>query len=398
MADMLEKEFYISTLITAELNGSLSPEERRELQAWKDDSPENLAFYDRLVDEEQFLEGFINFNGIDTENIWELTAAGLQKNVVPDEALTARTSIKLWPRIAGVAAAVAVLALCIYFFGMPDRSESSSQIEYAKGHPDIKPGKNGATITLTSGKIIQLSDRQSGVVIGEDRLAYTDGSAIATSAERMLQEERLTATTTKGQTYIFTLPDGTKVWLNADSKISFAQQFINKTRKVILEGEAYFEVAKDKRHPFIVQTAKQEVEVLGTHFNINSYNDEPATATTLFEGSVKVKAGKVYKVIKPGEQTINTNGSIAVQQVEVDNIVDWKNGDFYLNHIAFKTAMRKIARWYNMEVIYDETVPDNMESGGWISRDKPLSAVLKSIESSGLVKFKVTGKKIYVMQ
>lgn len=398
MADMLEKEFYISTLITAELNGSLSHEERRGLQAWKDDSPENLAFYDRLIDEEQFLEGFINFNRIDTENIWELTAAGLKKNVVPEEALTARTNITLWPRIAGVAAAVAVIALCIYFFSMPDRSESSSQIEYAKGYPDIKPGKNGATITLASGKVIQLSDRQSGVIIGEDRLAYTDGSSIATSAERMLQDERLTATTTKGQTYIFTLPDGTKVWLNADSKISFAQQFINKTREVILEGEAYFEVAKDKRHPFMVSTKGQQIEVLGTHFNVNSYRDEPGTVTTLLEGSVKVKAGNQQKIIRPGEQVLSRSGGMTVREIDVDNILDWKNGDFNLNHIDFKTAMRKIARWYDMDIIYDETVPDNMESGGWISRDKPLSAVLKSIEASGLVKFKVEGRKIYVIK
>jgi len=398
MADMLEKEFYISTLITAELNGSLSPEEGRELQAWKDDSPENLAFYDTLIVEEQFLEEFKSFNSIDTENIWQLTAAGLQKNVVPKEGLTSRTRIKLWPRIAGVAAAVAALALCIYFFSVHRRSDSSTPIEYANGASDIRPGRNGATITLSSGKVIKLSDLQSGVVVGEDRLAYTDGSVVATSAESELQDERLTATTTKGQTYIFTLPDGTKVWLNADSKISFAQQLINKPREVLLEGEAYFEVSKDKHHPFIVATKGQQIEVLGTHFNVNSYKDEPSTATTLLEGSVKIKVGNEQKIIRPGQQAFNRSGTIAIREIDVDNVLDWKNGDFYLNHVDFKTAMRKIARWYDMDIIYDETVPDNMESGGWIARDKPLSAVLKSIEASGLVKFKVEGRKIYVMQ
>jgi transmembrane sensor len=398
MADMLEKEFYVSTLITAELSGTINPEEDKELQAWKNTSPENLAFYDNLVGEEQFLEEFKSYHRTDTENIWKLTEAALKKNFVPETELTSGIRIKLWPRIAGVAAAVAVLALCIYFFSSPDHSGSSSQIESAKADPDIKPGRNGATITLASGKVIKLSDFQSGVVIEDDRLAYADGTAVATNAKKNLHDERLIATTTKGQTYIFTLPDGTKVWLNADSKISFAQQFVNKTREVLLEGEAYFEVAKDKRHPFIVATKGQHVEVLGTHFNVNSYRDEPGTTTTLLEGSVKIMVGNEQKIIKPGEQALNKSGVIAVRGIDVDNVVDWKNGDFYLNHVEFKTAMRKIARWYDMEVIYDESVPDNMESGGWISRDKPLSAVLKSIESSGLVKFKVEGKKVYVMQ
>ncbi|MNL40184.1 hypothetical protein D3C87_1625150 [compost metagenome] len=155
---------------------------------------------------------------------------------------------------------------------------------------------------------------------------------------------------------------------------------------------------KDKHRPFIVSSKGQQIEVLGTHFNVNSYSDEPGAVTTLLEGSVKVKAGNQQKIIRPGEQVLSRSGGMTVREIDVDNVLDWKNGDFNLNHIDFKTAMRKIARWYDMDIIYDENVPDNMESGGWISRDKPLSAVLKSIEASGLVKFKVEGRKIYVIQ
>lgn len=398
MADMLAKEFYIATLITAELEGSLGEQEARELEAWKAASPENLKFYQGLIAEEYFLQEFKSFNHADTESIWKLTEAGLHVQPVSDEAHTLAGTIRLWPRIAGIAAAVALLIFTVYFFNAVYRSGNTQQTEYAKGSADIRPGKNGATITLATGKVISLSDDQSGVVIGSDRLAYTDGTAVATDGEAKLQEEKLTATTAKGQTYGFTLPDGTKVWLNADSRISFARQFTKKTRELFLEGEAYFEVAKDKKHPFIVATNGQQIEVLGTHFNVNSYKDESGTATTLLEGSVKIKAGNQQKIITPGQQAFNRSGTIAIRDVDVDNVLDWKNGDFYLNHIEFKTAMRKIARWYDMEIIYDASVPDNMESGGWISRDKPLSAVLKSIESSGLVKFKVEGRKIYVMQ
>ncbi|SDK65295.1 FecR family protein [Pedobacter sp. ok626] len=393
---MLEQEFHISKLITAELEGALDPERGRELQAWKDASPDHLDFYNRLVAQDNFLQEFKNFNETDTSNIWQLTAAGLASGMAQESRKASGKSIKLWPRIAGVAAAVAVLAICVYFFVAPDRSKN--QIEYAKDHVDIQPGRKGATITLGNGKVIRLSELQSGVSVGADRLAYADGTSVDKGADVELKNQTLTASTANGQTYTFTLSDGTKVWLNAGSKISFAQQFINTTRDVLVEGEAYFEVAKDKHHPFIVRTKGQQIEVLGTHFNVNSYHDEPGTATTLLEGSVKISAGNVQKIIKPGEQAINRSGMIAVREIDVENYVDWKNGDFNLNHIEFKTAMRKIARWYDMEIIYDASVPDNMESGGWISRDKPLSTVLKSIESSGLVKFKVTGKKIYVMQ
>ncbi|SDH36414.1 FecR protein [Pedobacter terrae] len=311
-----------------------------------------------------------------------------------------RRFIKSWPLLTGIAAAIALVVLGVFFFNYRNNGHAYSEVLAAQNRI---PGTFDATLTLANGKKIKLSDATNGEIAKEAGISVTktaDGQLVYEIKGKTGAAENInTLSTAKGETYILTLPDKSKVWLNAASIITYSTTFREHgVRKVKLEGEAYFEISKDKTHPFIVQTAKQEVEVLGTHFNINSYHDEPATATTLLEGSVKVKAGKVYKVIKPGQQAINNQGSIAVQQVDVDNVLDWKNGDFYLNHIAFKTAMRKIARWYDMEVIYDDTVPDNMESGGWISRDKPLSSVLKSIESSGLVKFKVVGRKIYVTE
>lgn len=391
---MLKKEFYIATLITAELDGSLSPEEGRELEQWKNTSAENLEFYNNFTADEEFLREFKKFSRIDTNNIWELTAAGLKARLEPQIHEVPARRVRLWPRIAGIAAAVTALAVCIYFFNALRGSGTGNKSQYETAASHIKPGGNGATITLANGKTIELSDVKDGVVIGDGKLAYNDGSEIREGEI----SEQLTASTVKGQTYIFILPDGTKVWLNADSKISFAQQLTKKTREVFLEGEAYFEVAKDKRHPFMVTSKGQQIEVLGTHFNVNSYADEPVIATTLLEGSVKIRVGNTQSMIKPGQQAINKSGVVEVRQADVDNVIDWRNGDFYLNHVEFKTAMRKIARWYNMDIVYDDDVPDNMESGGWIARDKPLSAVLKSIESSGLVKFRIAGRKIYVTQ
>jgi ferric-dicitrate binding protein FerR (iron transport regulator) len=292
------------------------------------------------------------------------------------------------------------MVLGLYFFNYKnDKGAHSDNLTVQ----DRNPGSFGATLTLANGKKIKLSDAANVEIAKEAGISVTktaDGQLVYEIKETIGHPDQMnTLSTAKGETYILTLPDKSKVWLNAASSLTYSASLNEHgMRRVKLEGEAYFEIFKDKVHPFIVQTANQEVEVLGTHFNVNSYKDEPGIATTLLEGSVKVIAGGSLKIIKPGEQAINKSGTMEVRKVDLDDVVDWKNGDFYLNHIDFKIAMRKIARWYDMEIIYDENVPDNMESGGWISRDKPLSTVLKSIEASGLVKFKVEGRKIYVRQ
>jgi transmembrane sensor len=138
------------------------------------------------------------------------------------------------------------------------------------------------------------------------------------------------------------------------------------------------------------------VKVLGTHFNINAYADEPAIATTLLEGSVKLTTGNSEQLLKPGEQAVNDAGNVKVGKANMETIVDWKNEEFYLDKMDFRVAMRKIARWYNIEVTYNGSVPNNLEAGGWIPRNSKLSDVLKSIESTGLVHFKIEGRTLYV--
>jgi len=305
---------------------------------------------------------------------------------------------RLWPRIA-VAAAVATLVFgagLFYYTNQNLKSDPAAAVVQ-----DVAPGKVGATLTLASGKKIVLSEAVDG------ELAKEAGVVISKSADGKLvyeikgdegDENKINVlSTSRGETYELRLPDGSLVALNATSSLEYPANFNRKKeRKVKLTGEGYFEVAKDKAHPFIVETDKQQVEVLGTHFNINSYDDEPATATTLLEGSVKVSSGSRVQMLKPGEQAVYDGKVIKVQQADTESITDWKDGDFYLNHVDFKTAMRKIGRWYDVEIIYDASVPDDIVAGGWISRENKLSAVLRLIEKSRLVKFKVEGKKVYV--
>jgi ferric-dicitrate binding protein FerR (iron transport regulator) len=306
---------------------------------------------------------------------------------------------RLWPRI-GIAAAVATIIVSagIWFLKNPSKENPVQQSAYLN---DVAPGKVGATLTLANGKKIRLTDAASGELAKEAGVVITktaSGQLIYEVKGENTESDKINILTTdNGETYQVRLPDGSSVWLNAASTLKYPASFAKlKDRRVELSGEGYFEVAKDKAHPFIVKTAEQEVEVLGTHFNINSYNDQPTIATTLIEGSVKVRANGRGQIIKPNEQALTSDKGIKVQTVDVEEIVDWKEGDFYLNGVSLKNAMQKIARWYDVEVMFDPSVPDDIESTGYISRSNKLSAVLKLIEKSGDVKFKIKGNTVYV--
>lgn len=302
---------------------------------------------------------------------------------------------KIW----AAAAAVIIFGTFYYYRSTQNNGLIRDNQDLMAAH-HIAPGKNGATITLDNGETIQLSDAKNGIVISGDQLAYADGSTVVSGLKnRSGRAAEMTAGTAKGQTYIFTLPDGTKVWLNADSKISFAQQFVKKTREVYLEGEAYFEVAKDRLKPFIVKSKTQQVEVLGTHFNVSNYENEGSVKTTLVEGSVHVQqtgATKNEVILKPNQQATNNTKGLIVSLVDTKDVLDWKNDGFTFKAGDFDATMRKIARWYDVEIIYDHVAVHELEIGGFISRKNDLFAVLKFIESTGQVRFAVEGRRVLV--
>ncbi|MDR6782845.1 FecR family protein [Pedobacter africanus] len=312
--------------------------------------------------------------------------------------------VRLWRRLTVAASVILIAGSGLYFLLNKQNSGFKATSVYAA---DAAPGKVGATLTLANGKQIALSNASKGELAKEAGVMITkqaDGKLVYEVAAGANDHKVNTLATARGETYQVRLSDGTMVWLNADSKLTYAASLNGnkgqQERRVKLEGEAYFEVTKNKNSPFIVETGGQEVQVLGTHFNINSYADEPVATTTLLEGSVRVAAGKAGQsvIISPGQQAINRQGSLKVAQANLEQVMDWKQGDFYLNHVNFKTAMRKIARWYNVEVVYDASVSDITEAGGWISRNKKLSEILQSIEATEQVHFKVEGRKVIVFK
>ncbi len=307
---------------------------------------------------------------------------------------------KLWPRMAAAAAIILLIGAGIFFYG----NQSVPDIKYAN---DIAPGKNTATLTLANGKKIILSDAVNGQLAEESGVRITKtakGQIIYEIKDQQLSKADVlnTLSTARGETYQVRLPDGSVVYLNAESSLKYPASFAaNKQRRVELTGEAYFEVAKDKLHPFIVATSKQTVEVLGTHFNINSYANEPGTKTTLLEGSVLITpqaTGNAGSVLKPNQQAFLNGNAIQVKQVDARTAVDWKNNEIVFNGESLEIIMRKVSRWYNVEVVYENEGLKNQPFGGEVSRFANVSEVLDVLELTGFAHFDIRGRRIIVKE
>lgn len=301
------------------------------------------------------------------------------------------------------AAMIAIVGYWVFDYSQPHDITGDAEV-LQMDNDDILPGGNKAFLTLANGKRISLTDASNGTLVEQSGIKIektTDGQLVYTvlSDRETLPAENLynIIETPKGGRYQIRLPDGSNVWLNAASKLIFPSSFItHKSRMVELNGEAYFEIEKDKDHPFIVKTYNQVVEVFGTEFNINSYVDEPDVKTTLLEGSIKVIENKGNdKILKPGQQSTLTSSGLKVENVDSDLAVAWKNNQFVFESDDIQYIMRMIARWYDVEVEYVGPIPKN-KFGGAVSRFENVSEVLKSLESTGRVKFKIEGRRILV--
>lgn len=273
---------------------------------------------------------------------------------------------------------------------------------YNLAFQDIKPGGNKATITLANGQKLDLKNIKGGVVIDKSSLGYNDGTTISEIISTKDAVQELMLSTPRGGQYHITLSDGTKVWLNAASSIKFPSSFAGlKERRVELTGEAYFKVVHDAKQPFRVLSAGQIAEDLGTSFNINSYADEPLSKTTLVEGSMQIQSLKnpAYKnpiLLAPNQQaSINAAGAVSLNLVNPDEALDWKNGYFIFESEDIESVMRRISRWYDVEVVFEGKVP-NDKFGGTVSRFSNVSKVLSKLELTNKVHFRIEERRIIV--
>ncbi|WP_316805969.1 FecR family protein [Pedobacter agri] len=345
----------------------------------------------------------------------ELIAARKQIwNAIQEETqLHSRNRTQLWFKLAAAAVILFFIGVVINY-QVKKEFPGSQQISNKVNGEVILPGGNKATLTLSDGSKISLTDAANGIIAKQAGINITkiNGELVYKVAAVSGGKKGLynTIETPRGGQYQINLPDGTKVWLNAESSLRYPATFDQSERLVELKGEAYFEVAKrlDKkgsRIPFKVKTElgagrNQEVEVLGTHFNINAYRNEPSNKTTLLEGSVRIKnlSSNADGLLKPGQQSIISASSIAVSIIAVDaeESIAWKDGFFSFNEENLETIMNKLSRWYNVEIDYRGN-KINKTFGGRISRFNSVNEVLDMLQTTGSVHFKIEGRRILVM-
>lgn len=301
---------------------------------------------------------------------------------------------------AAIAAAVLVLAGSTWLFLFPSFNTISPTVAVN----DIPPGTNKATLTLANGRIITL-DSAANTTISEQNntslIRLSNGQLSYHKSDISDQPSAIAynvLSTPRGGQFSLSLADGTKAWLNAASSITYPTQFTGANREVTITGEVYFEIAANKAQPFIVKTNKQTVQVLGTHFNINAYDDEPAVSTTLLEGSIRVIAGTENAMVRPGEQAVYNQHQLIVSPADVDEAVAWKNGVFQFDNENLESIMRKLSRWYDVDIEYSNTDSRHIPFTGIITHFSNVSQVLRMLELTKKVHFTIEGKKIVVLK
>lgn len=335
----------------------------------------------------------------DSEKDWDAKFAAMMAEAPQ---IQERRPISRVMKLAVAAGIAALVAIGGYFFSFK-KTAASLSITSTNTRKDIAPGTTGGILVLANGQQIPLDSAGNGLlaVQGAAKVSSRQGKIIYNASGGNSEQLFNTVVTPRSKQYQLVLADGSSVWLNAASSVRFPATFSGDVRRVEITGEVYFEVApllrNGKKVPFIVSARGMEVQVLGTHFNVNAYPDEHAIKTTLLEGSVMVTKGNAKQLLKPGEQARLDSGNklVLYKDVDTDGEVAWKNGYFSFDQADLNSVMRQIARWYDVDIVYGGQVPDR-RFGGEISRTSNVSQVLKILEESK-VHFKIEEKRIIVL-
>ncbi|WP_164112170.1 MULTISPECIES: FecR family protein [Sphingobacterium] len=423
----IKQAYFVSELIVGYLCESLSEEQSQSLDAWLNESPSNRRVFEELTNPEFFQSYREAFKSVDTlvahqkfkeKLILEANVVNTEENKKEDVTvlMAIRYKFQAWLQLPQIRLAA---ILCVLFIGLGFYFISKHSIPSVdnllvnstpvKSVSDLNSGV--PLLTLEDGSVVELSRDHEGLAIDSGMITYSDGTAIAMSSQGT--ERKLVLSIPRGAKYQVLLADGTKVWLNSESTLTYPSSFKGYERRVMLEGEAYFEVAplaltKDGqakgRKQFIVETKGQETVVLGTHFNIKAYPSYNSTQTTLLEGSVRLKAIEEGKEtpenpveIRPGQQATLLCGRITVKEVEVATAVSWRDGILHFDNESVEQVLDQIKRRYDVEIEYQGERPTKRISG-FTSKDGGLDETLSVIEKASAVKFKVEGRRVIVMK
>ncbi len=377
--DPVDYAFHIALLIRKQRDGTLLPDERKKLEHWSEADPRNKQLLDDAMRGDElavFEAAYFSVN----------TADALQR-VKQRFAAPKRTIRQVRNWIPYVAALLVFTVLVGLWMGIGDQRGHAERMDPA----DVRPGGNRATLTLSDGRTVRLSEEHGGIIVGDD-VSYLDGSEISRNVAHTPDgtATAMSLSTPPGGTYQITLSDGTCVWLNAESTLNYPSRFANDERVVEVRGEAYFAVKGDANWPFKVVSKGQTVEVLGTEFNISAYPDAGDIQTTLVEGRVTVMPTAMPGIpihVKPGQQVRIGDQESTVMDVDIAPYTAWREGYFVFKGTALMEAMQQLGRWYDVDVTYAGEAP-KIPFYGKISRQSRLSEVL-DILRAGEVKFRV---------
>jgi transmembrane sensor len=384
----LERAGRVAYLINGFNLQNLTDGENEELSDWICASLDNQRLFEELSDPDNLQKWIEWRDSLDPERALQKIKSriGLEEK----EQITAFR--KMLPWLVAAAAMFVVLVLGEFYV-----SQRANQIpNLANAVRDLAPGGNHATLTLANGKTILLdTGKTDDLNDGGDIQIMRDSSMVEYAAGRpgKVDSRPNILTTPAGGTFQVVLSDGTRIWLNASSSLKYPELFSDSVRAVELTGEGYFEVAKDAKHPFIVQSGGNSVRVLGTHFDVNNYSDNKEMVIALAEGTVKLN-GSV--ILKPGQEgNIKKTGNINVLPADIEMLTAWKNGSFIFRQTPLEQVMNQVAHWYDAKIIYQVNITDHFNAE--IRRNVPVSKLLHLLEKTGRVHFKIENRTITVM-
>lgn len=385
----MKEAFEIARIIQKSLKGKLSESEERQLSGWRKVSDENERAFQRMISEDFYTIGMEKLEMYDSRVAY---GRFLQKKY---QQRRKRRFLINMARVAAVALPF-VIALVLYV-GLNREEEQMVRPSLAS---NILPGTSKAVLTLANGQMIPLGKEVM------DSTIITDGTQISASGSGVTYASGVESESVvynkleipRGGEFCLTLSDGTRVWLNSETSIQYPVAFGAKERRVFVQGEAYFEVAKDAKKPFTVQFMSSSVTVLGTSFNIRAYPEEKRSQTTLAEGSVRIYSPGSSMLLKPGEQAeVNAlSGEMAKQEVEVKNFTSWKDGRFVFEQQPLEDIMRTLERWYDIRVIFKDEGAKRISLSGNMKRYGDFSQVMKMLQMTGDVRFELHGNDVYI--
>jgi transmembrane sensor len=376
----------IAYLVRGFLFNTLTEKEHNELDEWVAASDENMLLFEKLTDPKNLEEAVKYAERRNTDD-------SLQENTQKAVANHMRKRIRLWQWVAA-ACVLITIGVVAYVYSTSKNDKPNNVIANNSG--DLQPGSDRATLTLGSGKIVELDGSNADTTIGENIIVQRKNGEIIYNKEAQKEVEYHTLNIPRRGHYKLTLQDGTNAWLNSESSIRYPTAFTGKERKVIVTGEAFFEVAKNKEKPFIVEAGNVKIEALGTQFNVNAYSNEPFLSATLVEGSILVSSGSNENILKPGQQAQIASSDFKVVNVEATDVIAWKNNLFKFTDAPIDLIMRQVERWYDAEVVYENKPTDHFNAD--LPRDVPVSKLLHSLELTKRVHFKIEENKVIVLK